>query len=105
MPSFCVSAMSQVASSAASSAALAKSALLSHCLIVNIGRRGFPARLRYTYLLPGGKTMQRLTRVPLGIRILAGVLVGIAVGLLLPKPGTAAWADTLAISGQVAGQV
>ena len=49
--------------------------------------------------------MQRLTQVPLGMRILAGVLVGIAVGLLFPKPGTAAWADTLAMSGQVAGQL
>lgn len=49
--------------------------------------------------------MQRLTQVPLGMRILAGVLVGIAIGLLLPKPGGAAWADTLVMSGQVAGQL
>jgi len=49
--------------------------------------------------------MQRFTQVPLGVRILAGVLVGITVGLSLPKPGTAAWADTLAMTGQVAGQL
>lgn len=49
--------------------------------------------------------MQRLNRVPLGMRILAGVLLGIAVGLWLPEPGTVAWADTIAMSGQVAGQL
>lgn len=49
--------------------------------------------------------MQRLKQVPLGIRILAGVLVGVTIGLLLPKPGTVAWADTVATSGQVTGQL
>jgi Na+/H+-dicarboxylate symporter len=33
------------------------------------------------------------------------MLLGIAAGLSLPKPGTAPWADTLAISGRVAGQL
>jgi Na+/H+-dicarboxylate symporter len=49
--------------------------------------------------------MQRLTQIPLGVRILAGMLVGIAIGLSLPKPGTAIWADTLAMAGHVAGQL
>lgn len=49
--------------------------------------------------------MQRLSQVPLGMRILAGVMVGIAIGLLLPKPETAAWADNLSMSGQVVGQL
>ena len=49
--------------------------------------------------------MRRLTDVPLGVRILAGMLLGIAAGLSLPKPGTAPWADTLAMSGRVAGQL
>lgn len=49
--------------------------------------------------------MQRLSQVPLGLRILAGVLVGIAVGLLLPKPETAAWADNLTMAGQLFGHL
>jgi proton glutamate symport protein len=49
--------------------------------------------------------MQRLRNLPLGIRILAGVLIGIAIGISLPKPGTAAWADNLAMAGKVAGQL
>src|SRR4051812_9694103 len=47
----------------------------------------------------------RLSQIPLGARILAGMLLGIIAGLSLPKPATAAWADTLAMSGQVAGHV
>jgi Na+/H+-dicarboxylate symporter len=49
--------------------------------------------------------MGRLTKLPLGLRILAGMLLGIAIGILIPKPGTAAWADTLAMSGRVTGQL
>jgi len=49
--------------------------------------------------------MRRLTALPLGVRILAGVLSGIAIGLALPKPGSATWADTLAAAGRVAGQL
>lgn len=47
----------------------------------------------------------RLSQIPLGVRILVGVLLGIAVGLLLPRAGTSAWADTMVMSGQVAGQL
>jgi Na+/H+-dicarboxylate symporter len=39
------------------------------------------------------------------MRILAGVIGGIAIGLLLPTAGTVRWADTLASAGQVAGQL
>lgn len=49
--------------------------------------------------------MLRLSQVPLGLRILAGVLVGIAVGLLLPKPETAAWADNFTMAGQLFGHL
>ena len=47
----------------------------------------------------------RLSQIPLGVRILVGVLLGIAVGLSLPRAGTSAWADTMVMSGQVAGQL
>ena len=47
----------------------------------------------------------RVSQIPLGVRILVGVLLGIAVGLLLPRAGTSAWADTMVMSGQVAGQL
>jgi Na+/H+-dicarboxylate symporter len=49
--------------------------------------------------------MGRLTKLPLGLRILLGLSLGIAIGILLPRPGTAVWADTLALSGRVAGQL
>ena len=49
--------------------------------------------------------MRRWTNVPLGARILIGMLLGIAIGISLPKAGTAAWADTLAGSGRVAGKL
>ena len=47
--------------------------------------------------------MRRLHNLPLGLRILAGVLTGIAIGIALPKAGTVAWADDLANAGRVAG--
>lgn len=49
--------------------------------------------------------MRRLLNLPLGVRILAGMLLGIATGLLPPKAGAAAWADTLVTTGQVAGRL
>jgi Na+/H+-dicarboxylate symporter len=49
--------------------------------------------------------MRRLTDFPLGVRILAGVLAGIGIGLALPPPGSATWADTLATSGRVGGKL
>lgn len=49
--------------------------------------------------------MRRLRNLPLGIRILAGVMIGIAIGISLPTPGAAPWADNLAMTGKVAGQL
>lgn len=49
--------------------------------------------------------MRRLLGLPLGVRILAGMLLGIAIGLSLPQAGAAAWADTLVTTGQVAGRL
>ncbi|MEO7654886.1 MAG: cation:dicarboxylase symporter family transporter [Sphingomicrobium sp.] len=49
--------------------------------------------------------MRRLLDLPLGVRILAGMLLGLTIGLSLPGTGQTAWADNLATVGQVAGRL
>lgn len=49
--------------------------------------------------------MNSLGKVPLGIRILAGLLLGVCVGVLLPPPGAVAWSDNAVEVGRIAGQL
>jgi Na+/H+-dicarboxylate symporter len=49
--------------------------------------------------------MGRLAKLPLGLRILAGLLLGVCVGIAMPAPGIAAWSDNVANVARVAGQL
>src|SRR3954469_19493808 len=49
--------------------------------------------------------MKRLASMPLGVRILVGLVFGVCVGTFLPRPGTAAWTDGVAYVAQIAGQL
>src|SRR4051812_20010995 len=49
--------------------------------------------------------MTRLAKAPLGVRILVGLLLGVAAGILLPGPGTTQWSDSIASVAHIAGQM
>ena len=49
--------------------------------------------------------MTRLAKAPLGVRILIGLLLGVAAGMLLPRPGAGQWSDDIANVAHIAGQL
>lgn len=52
-----------------------------------------------------GSAMNRLGEIPLGLRVLAMLLLGVCVGILLPKPATENWSDTFVSVAHVGGQL
>jgi proton glutamate symport protein len=49
--------------------------------------------------------MGRLAKLPLGLRILVGLLLGVCIGIALPAANTAPWSDSVAYIARVAGQL
>jgi Na+/H+-dicarboxylate symporter len=49
--------------------------------------------------------MKRLADLPLGLRILVGLVLGACVGVLLPGPGLAPWSDGIAYIANIAGKL
>src|SRR4051794_27831081 len=49
--------------------------------------------------------MKRLADLPLGLRILVGLVFGACVGVLLPGPGAAPWSDGIANIANTAGKL
>lgn len=49
--------------------------------------------------------MQRLAKVPLGVRILLGLLLGVTLASVIPSPGAAEWSDKLVGAAHVGGQL
>jgi proton glutamate symport protein len=52
-----------------------------------------------------GGLMNRLANIPLGVRVLAALLLGVCLGILLPKPGAQDWSDTVVSAAHIAGQL
>jgi Na+/H+-dicarboxylate symporter len=49
--------------------------------------------------------MGKIARIPLGLRILAGLLLGLLVGIVLPPAGAAAWSDNFVAVARTGGQL
>ena len=49
--------------------------------------------------------MSRLAKMPLGLRVLAALLLGICIGILLPSSGAQNWSDAVVSAAHLAGQL
>jgi proton glutamate symport protein len=52
-----------------------------------------------------GGLMNRLANIPLGVRVLAALLLGVCAGILLPRPGAQEWSDLIVSAAHIAGQL
>jgi hypothetical protein len=52
-----------------------------------------------------GGLMNRLANIPLGVRVLAALLLGVCAGILLPRSGAQDWSDLIVSAAHIAGQL